>query len=240
MLRAFFRRSLFGAFVVAAAALFLFAATPASAQTGAVKGRVLDEQGEPVNGAKITIQSVDSSSRKYETKSNRKGEFFQIGLSPGNYKVTAEKDKMVQSFDVRVRLGDPIDVKFVLVPGAGPATREEAAKLEAQIRGAFDEGVALSSAGKNEEAIAKFNEVIAIAPKCASCYANIGSIHLRVPEVRRGRDRLQAGAGDRQRFHARLYGPDERLQRAAEVRPGPGDGRAGRQAHRDGGGRRQR
>jgi tetratricopeptide (TPR) repeat protein len=182
MLRAFFRRSLFGAFVVAAAALFLFAATPASAQTGAVKGRVLDEQGEPVNGAKITIQSVDSSSRKYETKSNRKGEFFQIGLSPGNYKVTAEKDKMVQSFDVRVRLGDPIDVKFVLVPGAGPANREEAAKLEAQIRGAFDEGVALSSAGKNEEAIAKFNEVIAIAPKCASCYANIGSIHLRVQQ----------------------------------------------------------
>jgi tetratricopeptide (TPR) repeat protein len=182
MLRAIFRRSLFGAFVLAAVGAFLFVAAPASAQTGAVKGRVLDAQGEPIDGARITIQSVDSTSRRYQTKSNKKGEFFQIGLSPGNYKVSAEKDKMMQSFDIRVRLGDPIDVKFVLAPGMAAANPEEAAKLEAQIRGAFDEGVALSNAGKSEEAIAKFNEVIGIAPKCASCYANIGSIHLRAQQ----------------------------------------------------------
>jgi tetratricopeptide (TPR) repeat protein len=182
MLRAICRRSLFGAFVLAAVGTFLFVAPSASAQTGAVKGRVLDAEGQPIDGARITIQSVDSMSRKYETKSNRKGEFFQIGLSPGNYKVSAEKDKLSQSFDIRVRLGDPIDVKFVLAPGAGVTSSAEAAKLEAQIRAAFDEGVALSNAGKSEEAIAKFNEVIAIAPKCASCYANIGSIHLRAQE----------------------------------------------------------
>jgi tetratricopeptide (TPR) repeat protein len=176
MLRATIRRSLLGALVVGA---IVFMAAPASAQTGAVKGKVVDAQGNPVENAKITIQSVESSARKHETKTNKKGEFFQIGLAPGNYKVSAEKDKLYQSFDIRVRLGDPIAVNFQLVAGAGPANTEEAAKKAAALRASFDEAVALSSAGKNDEAIAKFNEVITAAPTCASCWANIGSIQLK-------------------------------------------------------------
>jgi tetratricopeptide (TPR) repeat protein len=176
MLRASIRRSLLGVLVIGA---IVFVAAPASAQTGAVKGKVVDGQGNALDGAKITIQSAESSARKYETKSNKKGEFFQIGLAPGNYKVSAEKDKLFQSFDVRVRLGDPLNINFVLAPGAGPANAEEAAKKAAALRGAFDEAVALSQAGKNEEAIAKFNEVAVSAPTCATCFANIGSIHLK-------------------------------------------------------------
>ena len=176
MLRATIRRSLLGALMVGA---IVFMAAPASAQTGAVKGKVVDGQGNPIDGAKITIQSAESAARKHETKTNKKGEFFQIGLTPGNYKVSAEKDKLFQSFDIRVRLGDPIAVNFVLVPGAGPANSEEASKKAAALRAAFDEAVALNQAGKTDEAIAKFNEVIAGAPTCASCWANIGSIHLK-------------------------------------------------------------
>jgi tetratricopeptide (TPR) repeat protein len=179
MLRAHVSRArvaLTGAFLIAAALLI---AVPASAQTGAIKGKVADAKGEPIEGATIVIQSTESSARKYQTKSNKKGEFFQIGLSPGNYKVSAEKDKLYQSFDIRIRLGDPMTINFTLAPGAGPANVEEAKKQEAAIRTAFEEGVALSNAGKSEEAIAKFNEVIAVAPKCASCYANIGAVHLK-------------------------------------------------------------
>lgn len=176
MLRATIRRSLLGVLVIGA---IVFLAAPASAQTGAVKGKVVDGQGNPIDGAKITIQSADSAARKYETKSNKKGEFFQIGLAPGNYKVSAEKDKLYQSFDVRVRLGDPMNINFSLVPGAGPANSEEAAKKAAALRASFDEAVSLSQAGKNEEAIAKFNEVATAAPTCATCFANIGAIHLK-------------------------------------------------------------
>jgi tetratricopeptide (TPR) repeat protein len=176
MLRASIRRSLLGLLVIGA---IVFLAAPASAQTGAVKGKVVDGQGNAIDGAKVTIQSADSSARKYETKSNKKGEFFQIGLAPGNYKVSAEKDKLFQSFDIRVRLGDPMNVNFILTPGAGPANTEEAAKKAAALRSTFDEGVALSQAGKNEDAIAKFNEVAVAAPTCATCFANIGAIHLK-------------------------------------------------------------
>jgi superkiller protein 3 len=36
--------------------------------------------------------------------------------------------------------------------------------------------VTLSNEGKADEAIAKFNEVIAAVPNCAECYANIGTV----------------------------------------------------------------
>ncbi len=182
-------RAHIGRALVAAAVAFAFAflAAPAVAQTGAIKGKVVDAQNQPVENAKITIQSVDSAARRHETKSNKKGEFFQIGLAPGNYKVTAEKDKLSQSFDIRVRLGDPQNMSFVLAPGSGGGTggamsKEDLAKKEAEIRKSFDEAVALNQAGKSAEAIAKFNEIIAVVPKCASCYGNIGSIHLNAKE----------------------------------------------------------
>ncbi|MGH9330011.1 MAG: tetratricopeptide repeat protein [Vicinamibacterales bacterium] len=182
-------RAHIGRALVAAAAAFAFAflAAPAAAQTGAAKGKVVDAQNQPIENAKIIIQSADSAARRHETKTNKKGEFFQIGLAPGTYKVTAEKDKLSQSFDIRVRLGDPVNLAFVLAPGTGGApgggmSKEEAAKKEAEIRKTFDEAIALSQAGKDAEAIAKFNEIIVIVPKCTSCYGNIGSIHLKAKE----------------------------------------------------------
>ena len=162
-------------------------AIPAQAQTGAVKGKVVDGKNKPVEGAKITISMIQGMNRKFETKTNRKGEFVQIGLSPGAYEVIAEKDGLTQSFPVRVGL-DTQEVNFTLKPGGEGvgASDEERKKAEARmaaIRTAFDEGVALSSAGKYDEAIAKFNEVAAQAPKCTECYTNIGSINLRKKDL---------------------------------------------------------
>jgi tetratricopeptide (TPR) repeat protein len=183
-------RAHIGRVPLAAAVAFAFVvlASPAAAQTGSVKGKVVDAQNQPVENAKVIIQSTESAARRLETKTNKKGEFFQIGLSPGTYKITAEKDKLTQTFDnIRVRLGDPTPVSFVLTPGGGGGpggtmTKEEAAKKEAEVRKSFDEAIALNQAGKPAEAIAKFNEIIAIVPKCASCYGNIGSIHFNAKE----------------------------------------------------------
>ena len=52
-------------------------AVPASAQTGQVKGKVLDTQGNVVDGAKIEIQSLDKGGKPLETKSNKRGEYMQ-------------------------------------------------------------------------------------------------------------------------------------------------------------------
>jgi len=66
-------------------------AAPAFAQTGQVKGKITDAENKPVEGAKVIIQMLDSNS-KFELKTKKNGEFMQIGLQPGPYKITAEKD----------------------------------------------------------------------------------------------------------------------------------------------------
>ena len=106
---------------------------------------------------------------------------MQIGLPPGNYTVTVEKDGMKQTSNVRVSL-DIAETTITLKPGGSgaPMTKEEAAKAQAKMEGlktAFSEGAALSNAGKYDEAIAKFNQVLADVPKCTECYINIGATY---------------------------------------------------------------
>jgi tetratricopeptide (TPR) repeat protein len=153
-------------------------ASPASAQTGQLKGKVTDAQKKPIEGATVTIEHQDSRT-KYTLKTKKGGEYIQIGIPPGQYLVTAEKDGLKQSFPTRVSL-DMTEVNFELKPGSNTAnmSKEEAAKANARVEGlktAFAEGAALSNAGKHDEAIAKFTEVLTAVPKCAECYVNIGS-----------------------------------------------------------------
>jgi len=155
------------------------AAAPAWAQTGGLKGKVVDAENKPVDGASITLIQTDTNS-KFTLKS-KKGEFMQIGLPPGNYTVTAEKDGLKQTANVHVSLAIA-EPRITLKPGGSgaPMSKEDAAKASAKMEGlkaAFAEGAALSNAGKYDEAVAKFNEVIAAVPKCTECYINIGATY---------------------------------------------------------------
>src|SRR5436190_9420805 len=159
-------------------------AAPASAQSGQVKGKVVDAKGQPIEGAKVTIANVETAGRKLETKTNKKGEYIQIGLAPGHYQITVEKADLKDTKDVQIHL-DMSELNFTLAPGQGSMSKEDQAKLQAKnaaIQKTFGEGVELSNQNKNEEAIAKFQEVIATIPKCAECYANIGKIQGRMKD----------------------------------------------------------
>ena len=167
------RTAVVGALVLALSAF----AAPVFAQTGNIKGKVVDAQNKAVTDARIEIVSA-STNRTLETKTDSKGEFRQIGLAPGNYTITAQKGDMADVQQVKVGMGTQ-DVNFVLKPGtAAGDPKKDAARIEG-IKAAFAEGATLTNAGKFDEAIAKFNEVLAAAPKCAECHANIGAIHSR-------------------------------------------------------------
>jgi tetratricopeptide (TPR) repeat protein len=168
--------------LVCAVLVAVVMATPATAQsTGMVKGKVIDAKGQPVEGAQVTIEFKDGIARAYTVKTNKKGEYTQIGLAPGNYKVTASKEKVgSQSFEGRVKLGDTLECNFKLDPAAGPS-KEEVAKIAA-IRKLFDDGVTASRAGDNDAAIAKFNEAIGIMPTCYDCFYNVGYAYAQKKE----------------------------------------------------------
>jgi len=152
----------------------LVAVVPAFAQsTGMVKGVVLDDKGQPIDGAKVTIEMNGGTGRKFETKTNKKGEYIQIGLASGSYKIVAEKDKLGSApATVSVRANTTQEANLTLAVASAAATKEVQAK-NAAITKVFDEGVQLSNAGQHDEAIAKFNEAVAIIPTCYNCYNNI-------------------------------------------------------------------
>ncbi|HXE80509.1 MAG TPA: tetratricopeptide repeat protein [Vicinamibacterales bacterium] len=168
-------------FLVVTALLLL--AVPAAAQTGGVRGKVIDQNGKPVEDAEIVIQSKDSA-RRLQIKSNRNGEFVQIGLFPGEYTVTASKDNLKTQIDIRVSLGDPQELTLQLTPGgAAPEQIAEQQKQLEKLRAAFNDGVTAIQSKDYDTAIAKFNEAIAIAPNCADCYYNLGVVYAQKEDL---------------------------------------------------------
>ena len=147
-------------------------AMPAAAQDGSAQGKITDAMGQPIAGAKITIEFVGSG-RKFETKSEKDGTYLQVGLIQGQYMITAEKDgvgKVTRTIMIRGARRNNIDV--VIAAGAVAATADP--KLIEANR-IINEGVTLSQAGSQDEAIAKFNEALALNPKCFDCFYNIGA-----------------------------------------------------------------
>jgi tetratricopeptide (TPR) repeat protein len=160
-----------------------FAAAPTFAQSGSIKGKVTDAQDQPVDGATIAFASTDKGGKPMTTKTNKKGEYLQVGLSPGHYKITVTKGDLAITKETDVHLDMlNFDIKMVSSGGAGAVSKEEAAKIKARAEAmtkAFADGVQLSNEGKTDEAVAKFTEVANTIQNCAECYANIGTVQTK-------------------------------------------------------------
>jgi tetratricopeptide (TPR) repeat protein len=59
--------------------------------SGTVKGTAKDAQGNPVADGIVVWSNMDNG-QKYSLKTNKKGEYFSLGLSPGKYLVTLYKN----------------------------------------------------------------------------------------------------------------------------------------------------
>jgi tetratricopeptide (TPR) repeat protein len=161
--------------VMALAVLLTVSAVPALAQS-VMRGKVVDGQGKPVPDAVVLFEATDAN-RRTQTKTDRNGDFLQVGLSSGAYKVTASKDGVgTQTLQANVRQGqnNPLNFTISAATGASAADKEAAAALQAAAGAAME----AMKAGRHDEAIAKFNEVIAKLPTCSDCYYNIGQAYM--------------------------------------------------------------
>jgi len=224
MLRLLSGRLLMIALVAVAAVAFT---VPAFAQTGAVKGKVIDPKGNPVDKAAILMEFMDGINFKTDTKTNNKGEFIQIGLKPGNYRVTAStKELGSQSFNVRVTIGDPREMKFQLGMGGGAgdggAAAAEAAKT-ATLKKAFEDGVALSKSGDFDGATAKFTEAAGLVPNCYDCYYNIGYAQMQKKDYAKAEEaflkavELKADYVEGYNGLATVYNAQKKFDKASEA-----------------------
>ena len=158
--------------VLALAVLLTLSVAPALAQS-IVRGKVLDASNKPVEGATVTFES-EGTNRKAETKTDKKGEFLQVGLSSGPWKVTANKQGVgTETQPANVSQGRPTELTFHIAAGGNAGAGADKAAVAA-VQAAAAAVTAAIQAGRNDEAIEKFNEVIAKLPTCADCYYNIG------------------------------------------------------------------
>lgn len=145
---------------------------------GMVRGIVQDEQGQPVDGATV-ILTATASGRRFEVKTNRKGEFLQIGLPSGGWTVIAEKGKLGSpAYPVNLRITSKIEMTLVLNTATAASAAEAKAKTEI-LRKLFAEGVAAGDAGRQDEAIEKFKQAVAASADCFECYNNLGFAYMQ-------------------------------------------------------------
>jgi len=147
----------------------LLLSSGAAAQSTMIKGKVVDGEGKPVQGATVAIEFKGGVARKFSTKTDRRGEFVQLLTETGEYAVTATADKLgTQTVGVRVRLGQAAEANIALSPNAGvdPSV--------AKLRTVFEAGVAASKVNDHDGAIAKFTEASTLIPNCYDCFYNIG------------------------------------------------------------------
>lgn len=155
--------------VLALGVLFVLAG-PAAAQS-VIRGRVVDQGGKPVEGAVVTIEATESS-RKAQVKTNRNGEFMQIGLPSGRYNVTATKDNLKQVLPATITQGNPVELSFQLSPQSGLTA--EQVKQNQETQALAQSAIDAMRAGRDEEAIKLFNDLVAKVPTCSDCYYNLG------------------------------------------------------------------
>jgi tetratricopeptide (TPR) repeat protein len=162
-------------FIIAAAVL-VFSAMSASAQTGQLRGHVILRQadGTTVKAADAVIDVFRTDlTAVYHTKTDKKGEFVFAGLPfVGRYIIAASLPNAAPTYQSGVRVGQDIDFEIVLNPGDGrKLTLDEIKKMQTSSGGetaAATGGGTESAADKaNREALIKKNEEIANANKKA-------------------------------------------------------------------------
>ena len=186
------KKALVAAFVLVGLGLL---APLAHAQTGTARGKVLDTQGQPIADAKVLIEFMGGITRKFEVKTNKKGEFMQVGMQPGQYRFTVSKEGyQPTSSDNRIGLGDPTSVPdFKLVTTAQAKAAATATPEAEALRASFQKAVELHNVGKIDEAEAAYKAILEKNPDVVEAYQNLGSIYLTRKDYAAAETSLQKG-----------------------------------------------
>ncbi len=148
-------------------ACLLLGAEARAQGSGTARGKVLDDKGQPVEGAAIVLEYQGGVTRKHTTKSNKKGEYTQVGLSTGVYRVTATKDGYQGGYlDARIALGEATylpDLKLLSAAAAQTAAAggADVEKANAELRQLVKDAQAFAAEKKYDEAITAFQAVLA-------------------------------------------------------------------------------
>ncbi len=134
-------------------------------QTGRISGKVVNKEGKPVPGAKVTLKRLDRNWSK-DLIPDKNGNFLQVGLEPKEYSMTVTAEGYVTYTEgvVKIPLADviiknitlltPTEARTQAPAGGGQAVPEDpGAALDAEGRDAFNLAIPLYNEGNYAEAL---------------------------------------------------------------------------------------
>src|ERR1041384_7584132 len=173
-------RYFFGALMVSI--LLAFASMTAFAQVGELRGHVWMQQADgqkvPLADAQIDVFRTDMAA-KYNTKTNKKGEFVFAGLPfTGTYAVAASHPTAAPNFVPGVKVGREIPCEITVTPGNGKRLTLEDIKAAggttAAAPGAAPAAESAADKAKREELMKKNAEIEAGNKKITEANEIIG------------------------------------------------------------------
>lgn len=197
--------------------------------SGTVKGVCKDTNGQPIVDATVTYVSSETG-HKYTLKTNKKGEFFSLGIAPGKYTVTLSKNnqELFHYNNVSVTLDEEgnvlnFDLQKEQAQGAGltpeqlkqqQAEKEKIAKENANIKGLNDKlaaSRAAMQAGNYEQAIQGMTEAAQADPNRDLIWFTLGEAYAGQAKKTAATDRTAAKAQYQQAVDA--------YQKAIAIKP---------------------
>jgi tetratricopeptide (TPR) repeat protein len=188
-------------FVSAALAVgLLLVLAPLAHAQRAIKGRIVDENDQPIADVNVRIEGTDVG-RTFNRKTDKRGEFTQLlGTQPGTYRVVARKEGFQPSYkeNVRPEMGEEVRADLQLKPGEDfklpfemtDADRAEyqkrledqkkRQKFSAEVKAHFDQGITLFDAGQYNDALTEFQAALAADSKQPGILARAGDCYLRL------------------------------------------------------------
>lgn len=150
--------------------------------TARQKGVVLDKDNNPIKGAAVGIEFLDSRDPliKHETKTNKKGEFIFSGLGYGKWQITASyKNLQPQVKTVTVSQININPVVTLVLQKSAKTIAEEKLKQEASL---VEQGNQAFNDGKFKEALDFYQKFLADNPEFYQLNINIGNCHKELGE----------------------------------------------------------
>jgi len=169
---------------------------------GTVKGVCKDADGKPIVGGVVEYDNLDNG-QKYNLKTNGKGEYFSLGITPGKYKVTLFKspedqkankelfhvsgfpvqlDENVQDFDLKKEAEKQAKGEG-LSPEEIKARQEQQAKAQKEnttvktLQGKLDAANAAIQAKDYDTAITNLNEANQVDPNRDVLWYRLGDAY---------------------------------------------------------------
>ncbi|HXV64022.1 MAG TPA: tetratricopeptide repeat protein, partial [Vicinamibacteria bacterium] len=163
------------------AVVFTLAALDVHAQRGSIRGKLIDEQGNPIQGATCTIELSGGGGRTTSVDTKEDGQFVKGGILSGTYTITCEKEGYrrlalstnVSGFD-QANLGER--VLYQLAPGElSEAEHARATEL-------LEKFNLSSEAGNDQATLDSLMQLKEMMPESAEVHFNIASTYEKMDD----------------------------------------------------------